>query len=282
MKIFKIILIITVFILPIKVFWVCEDDNEKINFINSFWFDLYKERVELICEPYLYIDNCTKNSKIRNIVEIPDNYLEVTKKNPYNLNKAKQTHVENMNNIYKCWILNTQIKSLELIKNDIAKQNNSISKSIWPKIDSQINKLNLKISNLWCKKDLTKDPLIKQYILKQVTYQTCKYHSYLEYLREENTKIINQIEDNYKESYSINEIMISERKNVIEIDNEINHIYEVFPLTFSAYNEYENNITVHFLLELIKQDYFILKQKYHNVINPINQLVYKLINVMRP
>ncbi|MDP2396643.1 MAG: hypothetical protein Q8S84_04390 [bacterium] len=52
-------------------------------------------------------------------------------------------------------------------------------------------------------------------------------------------------------------------------------------MAFHALTEYENNISIHFLLELIKDDYIILREKLHEVINPINQVVYKISNAMR-
>jgi len=66
-----------------------------------------------------------------------------------------------------------------------------------------------------------------------------------------------------------------------EINDEITHTYKVFPYAYDAYTEYENNITIHFLLELIKEDYIVLREKLNKVLNPINQVVYKISNAMR-
>jgi hypothetical protein len=84
-----------------------------------------------------------------------------------------------------------------------------------------------------------------------------------------------------KEKYDVWELLKNEVKKKWELDEEIEHTYKVFPLAFHAYTEYENNITIHFLLELIKEDYIILRQKLHNTLNPINQLVYKVSNAMK-
>ncbi len=66
----------------------------------------------------------------------------------------------------------------------------------------------------------------------------------------------------------------------IEIDNEIEHSYKMFPLAYHAYSEYENNYSIHVLLELIKEDYMVLRKKLYSALNPINQVVYKIANAM--
>ena len=69
--------------------------------------------------------------------------------------------------------------------------------------------------------------------------------------------------------------------NTNKPDSEIDQTYKVFPLAFHAYTEYENNISIHFLLELIREDYITLRQKLHEAINPINQVVYKISWAMK-
>jgi hypothetical protein len=72
----------------------------------------------------------------------------------------------------------------------------------------------------------------------------------------------------------------NDRKN--QIDNEINHIYKVYPIAFNAYKQYEDNLSTHLLLELIRDDYKILRDNLHKVLNPINQVVYKISNASQP
>ncbi len=75
--------------------------------------------------------------------------------------------------------------------------------------------------------------------------------------------------------------MALEKQKKTEIDQEIAHTYKIFPIAFDMYNQYENNITIHLLLELIKQDYVVYRQKLHKTLNPINQVVYKIANAMK-
>jgi hypothetical protein len=117
-------------------------------------------------------------------------------------------------------------------------------------------------------------------VLSQATYQTCKYVSYLEYLKEYNKKLKNILPED-REKYSLAEAANMEIERLNEVDLEIEHTYKVFPLAFHAYTEYENNITIHFLLELLREDYITLREKLHKAINPINQVVYKIANAMK-
>jgi len=107
-------------------------------------------------------------------------------------------------------------------------------------------------------------------------------NSYLEYLREYNSKYENLIVSDDQESYNSMYLVSQESYRKNQIDEEITHIYKVYPLAFSAYKEYENNLLSHLLLELIKDDYKVLRENLHSVLNPINQVVYKISNAMQP
>ena len=233
-------------------------------------YKLYQERVKNICEQY-------KPEKF--LINIEDNYLIIEDNNIYSLANIKNTHRTNMNNIYKCSLLKIQKKSLLLIKIDLIKKNAELSKKLAKKIDIKVMQIELTMSNLKCINSEEKTSIQKLNVLKQTTYQTCKYINYLEYLRENNQKINSLIEWS-KEKYDIRSITKKAKEKINELDKEIKHTYRIFPLAFHAYTEYENNITIHFLLELIKEDYVILRQKLHNTLNPINQLVYKVSNAM--
>lgn len=186
-----------------------------------------------------------------------------------------------MNNIYNCALVNIQKKSLLLIKNDLTKKNPILLERVWKKIDKKIHKLEITFKTLKCNNIEDKTSILKLNLLQQTTYQTCIYISYLEYLREHSNKIESIVPWDNKKSYSTSEIIFMNNKQLNEIDEEIEHTYKVFPMAFHALTEYENNITIHFLLELIKDDYIIFREKLHKVLNPINQVVYKISNAMR-
>jgi hypothetical protein len=199
-----------------------------------------------------------------------------------------------MTNIYKCAILETQKKSLENIKNELIKNNPDLNKSIAPKIEQQIekiteNKLKIKCST---SKDTDKDGINKLNILKETSAEMCRYVSYLEYLRDYNSDYANILANDAdaqsktslaisSKNYNLSSVIALEKMKKSQIDDEIKHTYKIFPMAYDVYNQYENNITIHLLLELIKQDYVTYRQKLHETLNPINQVVYKIANAMK-
>lgn len=170
------------------------------------------------------------------------------------------------------------------------------------------------MTTLKCRNAKNTGSLQKNEVLKQTTYQTCKYVSYLEYLKEQSEKlsyylkdldnynkdkareelsknyspekIDNMIDDYYDKKVEIKQANVYDSFRSKEfqkrmIQEEIDHTYNIFPLAFHAYSEYENSIVIHFLLETIKQDYIAVRDRLHKVINPINQVVYKVSNAMK-
>ncbi len=281
-----------------------QENEEKTPYSLESWYKLYQSRVQSICEEYKYYKKDKKNWKINFVIKIPDNYLELNNENKYFLADIKNTHRTNMNNIYKCGLLSTQKKSLILIKNDLIKNTPSIAKKLDWKIKVQINKIDLQIKALKCNFPKDKDSIQKLVILSQATYQTCKYINYLEYLKDYQTNIKNlisyenpksntaedkleaekkkdELNNKLSTNYDISEIVSKKTQEIYKLNKEIEHTYKVFPLVFQAYTEYENNITIHFLLNLIKVDYIVLREKLHKALNPINQVVYKISNAMK-
>lgn len=263
-------LLIVTILLPSNL--LAKDNTESIT-TDKTSYALFKHRVHFICnkEPY-------KSSET--IVSLKDNYLEINKKNEYSLTKIKESHRENMNTIYKCWLLTTQTKALLLIKNDLIKKSPSLSKKIEGKIQSNITKLDKISKSIWCSQAKSTSSIQKLLVLKQASLQTCKYISYLEYLIEYNKDIRNDL-DPKKTVYNPLEIINNQNEKITKLQEEITHTYKVFPLAFHAYTEYENNITAHILLELLRDDYITFREKLHRSLNPINQVVYKIVNAMK-
>lgn len=244
-------------------------EDKCSSYTNKDGFELYKQRTNCYCNKYKY--NPT-------IVNLDDNYPEIDSKTKYSFKDIKAIHIENMNDIYKCWLITTQKKALLLIKNQLI--GTPIKKKVDGKITSNIEKLNNISNSLNCTKTDSEDSVQKLILLKQATYQTCKYINYLEYLKEYNKNIPNIIKP--KEwNYTPLEIVKTQKDKISELNNEIKNTYKVFPIAFHAYTEYENNITAHFLLQLIKDDYLTLREKLHKALNPINQVVYKIANAMK-
>jgi len=72
-----------------------------------------------------------------------------------------------------------------------------------------------------------------------------------------------------------------EKKKKKDISNEIERAYKIYPIAFQAYSEYENNLPVHDLLTMLRNDFIEFRLDLHKNINPINQVVYKISNAMK-
>jgi len=259
--------------------WFAKDCE---NIQDAFW--KYKCRSENICKQY------DDNKKVFNpeMFKEADNYKEasvsdvllVTSINQKPIKKAVSIYKENMNSIYKCALIQIQKNSLRnlrpLLKLDKTWE---VWKAISVKMDELNNRLDMisKSSKcLWIDKETTSNKLS---ILKQTTYITCDFAFYSEYLKEYYKNIWNGMWEEQEEFSSI-EVSKKILNLSNSIDKELQHAIKIFPLAYHAYSEYENNFTVHFLLEIIKEDYNILRNKLHQVINPINQVGYKIMNAM--
>ena len=255
-------------------------------------FTLYECRVENICANYESENNVYKTENY----EDADSYKTSTddiqsaegniKTASDVFKKVKKIYRENMANIYRCAMINAQKKSLQRIKEDLIPLEKTweLDDGIGRKIEKQINKIDIQATRLNCFDTSNDDIYTKLNILKETSYETCRYRSYLEYMKEY-AKIpknlvdteTNSEEVSYSFQYLQNELFWLQGR----IKAEEEHIYDVFPVVFHAYGEYENNLAAHIMLELIYGDYFILRQKLHDTINPINQVGYKIMNAMQ-
>jgi len=286
MKIFFLIILEIILLNSFFLFPKVNAEDDCWNYSNLSDYELYKKRVKCICKEYKF--NPT-------VVNLKDNYKKIISKKElnnqiydiysqdtteYSFKKIKKLHQTNMNSIYKCWLLNIQKKSLLLIKNDLIKHAPNLAKKVEWIINSEISKIyniSYRESCTFSKSNTSAQKLI---LLKQATYETCKYISYLEYLKSYNKTLPNII-DIKKTHYTLPEIAKSQSEKILELDNEIKHIYKIFPLVFHTYSDYENNITPHFLLKILKVDYISLREALHKSLNPINQVVYKISNAMK-
>jgi hypothetical protein len=54
----------------------------------------------------------------------------------------------------------------------------------------------------------------------------------------------------------------------------------VFQKVYEEYTAYESNYTIHILLVFLRDHFIVIRTKIHNVLTPMNQVVYKIKNVM--
>ena len=196
---------------------------------------------------------------------------------------AKKEYKKAMDSIYWCAIYSTYYRELKTIKEDLIKTNPKLNPKLRPKIEAKMKEIEAKIKALdWnCRIKANKNNLVKNAVLRQTTYETCKYNYYLEYLKEYNQKVWNLIDTKWKKSVWILDITNELSNKLNAIDSEIERIYNTYPIVFQAYNDYENNITSHILLDLLQQDFKVFRLWLHKTLNPLNQVIYKISNAMR-
>ncbi len=200
--------------------------------------------------------------------------------------QSKQRYRENQNWIYSCSIIKIQQNSLNLVKNKLLKIDKSwtLSSTLKNKIELKITKLKTLSKQKKCQITDKKSVYSKKELLIESSYQLCTYSFYLEYSKQHYTSIVNTLNINETEiqdqSYGINYIAQKQANIQQEIEDERQHTHKIFHLAFQSYIDYENNLPVHILLELVKQDFIVYRQKLHQALSPINQVVYKIANAM--
>jgi len=209
---------------------------------------------------------------------------------------AKGIYRENMGNIYKCGIIQSQRNALdsllELVKQEVSGE---ISDVIGWQIENQINRMELSSNTLGC--SLTDSDTVqnKLNILKETSFEACRYISYLEYSQsyygnidtftpnwddETGWNIPEWYNEDLVKNYPMGELPRQINNVRQEIAEEIAHTYKVFPIAYHAYSEYENNFPMHFLLELVRADFIVLRQSLYQAIMPLAQVWLKVINAM--
>lgn len=206
------------------------------------------------------------------------------KKLPFweDLKIAKKDFKKNLDDIFWCATYSSYYRTLKTIKDDLIKKNPKLKTRLNTKIQQKMNEIAQKASQIeWgCKLSAKKNNLVKKAVLNQSTYELCKYSYYLQYLRKRNEEIQNLVEPG-KERYELNEVTARRNQILIDIDSELDKTLSAYPMALQAYNDFENNIWSHILLELLKEDYKVLRLWIHKTLNPINQVIYKISNAMR-
>ena len=263
-------------------------------------YELYECRQEKICDPYenkepvFTSDSYKEASEYLNILDTRENWAFIV------LDEVKSEYRTNMNTIYSCAMIQTQLNTLEsLIEDNLlkAEETGKLSWVIKNRIDIRTKKLDAAATKLECNRTNTEVIYNKQNINKQTTHEVCSYVTYLEYLREYYGNIPNILgldssdqkdwDENgvadvqeVQKAYTTSEISRLIQSVDTEIDKEIEHTYKIFPIAFQAYAEYENNYPLHFLLEIIREDFVLLRRSFHESLMPIAQVWYKIINAM--
>lgn len=274
---------------------ICETNNG---------YNLYECRVEKICEIEKYtVTPPVKNNEDYKSVEA---YLKLSwgnsgpSKSYEVFDIVKAEYRKNIGDIYKCSMIQVQKKSLRTIEEMIKEEKTgTLADVISNRIQLRESKLDAAAKSIECKIGKTDEDSIynKDDVLKQATQEACTYVTYLEYLEDHYSSIPNIIwvdetnnedKDNDWEAdvlwviqeYSTTEIVALISSIQQEIAFEKEHTYKVFPIAYQAYTEYENNYPLHFMLEVIREDFVILRKALYQTLMPIAQVWYKIINAM--
>ncbi len=256
---------------------------------NQDGFGIYTCRVENVCEQYKSPKPVYNSVDYEN-AESQTPEFQWSQSATMELDAVKQLYRENMWNIYKCAIIQSQINTLENLEEFIGQESSwRLTDSIGWQISLRVNRLEISASTIGC--TLADDESIqnKLNLLYETTYQACKHVSYLEYLKSYYEKTGTLFGDELEREAEWNNFSlkvtpqqvandINARKNAVA--EEISHTYQVFPIAYHAYSEYENNFPIHFLLEIIRADFMLLRENLRDNLMPIAQLGLKIINAM--
>lgn len=262
------------------------------------WFELYECRVENICSEYESEKPVFNSSDFESAADVQQEFQNGNNQAPA-LSSAKKIYRDNMSNIYKCGIIQSQRNTLNKLSEFIRQESSGqLSDAVWGQIDQRINRLELSSNTIGCTLSDNQTEQNKLNILRETTQQLCKYTSYLEYIKwyyertgnayNQTNPADSQLSDGSYDNETLNRLTKTTPREVTnyitqtqnEIAEEISHTYKTFPIAFHAYSEYENIYPIHFLLEIIRWDFLILRKLLYQNLLPIAQLWLKVINAM--
>lgn len=277
----KTFLILVVLLFP-TISWAAEEANCT----TKVGYEKYTCNIKNSCENQEFNEKkpLVEIEKYQNAEEFKGNGWINTKA----FEEAQKIYKANMSNIYKCAIISSQKialkKTKELLK---IEKTGTVDDKIGRKIDLQFQKLELASGTIWCKNQDDKNVYNKKNVLNETTLEICKYVHYLEYLKVYYSDLNNLVEPNtnsstYQEEKIASTYLSEQIFSILQkLDYEQSRSYIVASTTFGAYSQYENNLIVHIFLQIIKEDYVIIREKLYQAINPINQVVYKISNAMQ-
>ncbi len=299
----SIFLILSIFFLPpLQSF---ANQAEKQDCDDKSWYARYVCSIKNTCSVY---DQHT------NIPSYDTQKAERSYQEWYNLYIAKALYRKNMNNIYKCAILNAQNSAFYRIRTEI-NITNSNDGLFSKRIQEQQTRLEQKIAALDCNKAVVSDTdlNIKKSVLEESSYEMCRYLHFLDYIRDTHVlDIWNLIKDreisqqvqwvferdpqawidsyldlyeaeeyNYlQKNYTINQILELQINASNELYKEREHTKKVYEVAYQTFANYELNMIVHILFDMLENDFRQFRNSLYAMLKPINQVAYKIPNAM--
>lgn len=246
-------------------------------------YDRYTCRVQQLCEKY----DSKKPVWRWDGYEDAESYREQTEwLQAVAFERVKQIYRTNIGNIYKCALINSQKKTLKTFQEKLVSLDKTwtLQDKLWRQMDSQIQKADITGASIGCQNIENKNIYNKLNILQESTLEMCKYVTYLEYLQDYYKELPNLVWNGWQHEevkYGNQEVADALWWIQAKIEIEKQHSLKVMPMAFHAYWDYENNLPAHILLQIIKEDYVIIREKLYKAFNPISQVVYKISNAMQ-
>lgn len=254
-------------------------------------FSMYECRVKNVCEGYKSEKPVYSVEEYTSADGVGSQFQNAVSHAPA-LDAAKMLYRKNIGNIYKCALIQAQKNSLTFLLEELEREaSGELNDTVGGQIDLRITRLDRTAETLGCSLTDTQTIHNKLNILRETTTEACKYVSYLEYLKAHYAKAdrfadAGQMQASYgtdkkvSQKFTTGEIPAIMSDIEGQIAEEIAHTYKVLPIAFHAYSEYENNFPIHFLLEIVRADFMILRQKLKENLMPIAQLGLKVIGAM--
>lgn len=256
---------------------------------NQEGYGMYECRSQNICESYAS-EKPVYNVEDYGEAETAKAAFQNNQSHAPALDAAKELYRKNMGNIYKCAMIQAQKNALEFLMWELKQEKSwELDDSIWGQIELRVNRLEIAANTVGCTLSDGETIQNKLNILRETTTEACRYVSYLEYLKAHYQKTDRFWDEaEYQNAYGTDaklkgKFPLWEMPAIMnEVDSqiaeEISHTYKVFPIAYHAYSEYENNFPIHFLLEIVRADFMILRQRLKENLMPLAQLGLKVIN----
>ena len=258
-------------------------DEKWATFSDNAMYELYKERVTEYCSVYKENDDTSETIYLIDEGDIYPDLSESWSQDKDYVAEAKLIFHENMDWIYGCATNLVHLRELESQKEILLNESEHVKAELSTDIEQRINDLNQKISQEYqkCKTSSeNKDSILRKSVLKQVTYETCRYRFYVEYMKDyadviiqyakaDQERILAHEEEvkNYSffwlvahaatnsssswDNVSIMEIIEKQQEKRFEIMQLTNELDQVYPYAFKSYWDYEWFFKTHLWLDLM-------------------------------
>jgi hypothetical protein len=232
---------------------------------------------------------------LADIPEVPTSKTQTPSAEPplyYSLDFLDISHKiyhKDMNRLFACGMLNSRMKILWDITDNINKRFGNGTSEIVKKIEVLTKRMEAQASSLSCGNVQESPTSMRLKLLDSATYEYCTYRYYLDYVdRNVNNNLAEvkkQVDAVRKTTKSpqidlTNSVQAADLINRMnrEVADEIAAAKRTYPVALAGFVEMERTYSVHILLLFIQDDYLVMRENLKNFLNPISQLFYKILN----